>query len=53
MSCVSSAFAVVRVAALDDVDGVATDTITEDIHTTIRFHRHGWRTVYHNEVLQA
>ncbi|HXG39313.1 MAG TPA: glycosyltransferase, partial [Candidatus Limnocylindrales bacterium] len=43
--------AVVRVAALRDVGGVATDTITEDIHTTIRFHRRGWRTVYHNEVL--
>jgi cellulose synthase (UDP-forming) len=43
--------AVVRVAALRDVGGVATDTITEDIHTTIRLHRHGWRTVYHNEVL--
>ena len=34
-----------------DVGGVATDTITEDIHTTIRLHRRGWRTVYHNEVL--
>ena len=43
--------AVVRVAALKDVGGVATDTITEDIHTTIRLHREGWRTVYHNEVL--
>jgi cellulose synthase (UDP-forming) len=43
--------AVVRVAALRDVGGVATDTITEDIHTTIRLHRKGWRTVYHNEVL--
>lgn len=43
--------AVVRVAALREVGGVATDTITEDIHTTIRFHRRGWRTVYHNEVL--
>jgi cellulose synthase (UDP-forming) len=43
--------AVVRVAALADVGGVATDTITEDIHTTIRLHRRGWRTVYHNEVL--
>ena len=30
---------------------MATDTITEDIHTTIRLHRRGWRTVYHNEVL--
>lgn len=43
--------AVVRIAALREVGGVATDTITEDIHTTIRLHRRGWRTVYHNEVL--
>jgi cellulose synthase (UDP-forming) len=43
--------AVIRLAALRDVGGVATDTITEDIHTTIRLHRRGWRTVYHNEVL--
>ncbi len=43
--------AVVRVSALQDVGGVATDTITEDIHTTIRLHRNGWQTVYHNEVL--
>ncbi len=42
---------VVRVAALRDIGGVATDTITEDIHTTVRMHRAGWRTVYHNEVL--
>lgn len=43
--------AVLRVAALHDVGGVATDTITEDIHTTIRLHRKGWKTIYHNEVL--
>lgn len=43
--------ALVRVAALREVGGVATDTITEDIHTTIRLHRRGWKTVYHNEVL--
>ena len=43
--------AVVRAAALRQVGGVATETVTEDIHTTIRFHRLGWRTVYHNEVL--
>jgi cellulose synthase (UDP-forming) len=43
--------ALVRTAALRDVGGAATDTITEDIHTTIRFHRRGWKTVYHNEVL--
>jgi cellulose synthase (UDP-forming) len=43
--------AVVRVAALRQVGLVATDTITEDIHTTIRLHRRGWKTVYHNEIL--
>ncbi|HET7490035.1 MAG TPA: glycosyltransferase [Acidimicrobiales bacterium] len=43
--------AVVRVAALREVGGVATETVTEDIHTTIRLHRRGWKSVYHNEVL--
>jgi len=39
------------VAALHEVGGVATGGVTEDIHTTIRLHRRGWQTVYHNEVL--
>jgi cellulose synthase/poly-beta-1,6-N-acetylglucosamine synthase-like glycosyltransferase len=43
--------AVLRTAALRSVGGVATDTITEDIHTTVRLHRRGWKSVYHNEVL--
>jgi cellulose synthase (UDP-forming) len=43
--------ALVRLTALREVGGAATDTITEDIHTTIRLHRRGWKTVYHNEVL--
>ena len=43
--------ALVRVAALREIGGAATDTITEDIHTTIKLHRRGWKTVYHNEVL--
>ncbi|MEO7295072.1 MAG: glycosyltransferase [Candidatus Limnocylindria bacterium] len=43
--------ALVRTEALRAVGGAATDTITEDIHTTIRLHRAGWNTVYHNEVL--
>jgi cellulose synthase/poly-beta-1,6-N-acetylglucosamine synthase-like glycosyltransferase len=43
--------AVVRLAALREVGGVAVESVTEDIHTTIRLHRHGWRTVYHNAVL--
>jgi len=43
--------ALVRVAALRSVGGVATDSVTEDIHTTIRMYRAGWTGVYHNEVL--
>jgi cellulose synthase/poly-beta-1,6-N-acetylglucosamine synthase-like glycosyltransferase len=43
--------AVVRTAALRDVGGLATGTATEELHTTIRLHRRGWRSVYHNEVL--
>src|SRR6266498_1496249 len=43
--------ALLRTAALRQVGGVATGTVTEDIHTTIRLHVAGWRTVYHNEVL--
>jgi cellulose synthase (UDP-forming) len=38
---------VVRRAALEDVGGVATETITEDIHTSVRLHARGWKTVYH------
>jgi cellulose synthase/poly-beta-1,6-N-acetylglucosamine synthase-like glycosyltransferase len=43
--------AVVRTAALASVGGVTTTSVTEDIQTTIRMHRRGWRTVYHDEVL--
>jgi cellulose synthase/poly-beta-1,6-N-acetylglucosamine synthase-like glycosyltransferase len=43
--------ALVRVAALREVGGVATETLTEDIHTTIRLQRKGWSTVYHNDVV--
>jgi cellulose synthase (UDP-forming) len=37
--------------ALLEIEGVATETIAEDFHTTIRLLRHGWRTRYHDEVL--
>ncbi|MFA5566661.1 MAG: glycosyltransferase [Acidimicrobiia bacterium] len=43
--------ALVRTEALQEIGGVATDSVTEDIHTTIRLHKAGWRSVYHNEVL--
>ncbi len=43
--------AVVRVDALRSVGGVATESLTEDLHTTLRLHRQGWSTIFHNEVL--
>jgi cellulose synthase (UDP-forming) len=41
----------VRRRAIDDVGGVATETVTEDLHTSLRLHRRGWRLVYHNKVV--
>ena len=41
----------IRRSALLAVGGVATETIAEDFHTTIKLHRAGWRSLYHNEVL--
>jgi cellulose synthase (UDP-forming) len=43
--------AVIRRAALLDIGGVAVQTIAEDFHTTIKLHRAGWRSRYHDEVL--
>jgi cellulose synthase (UDP-forming) len=40
-----------RVSALRDVGGIATETITEDMHTTIKLQRLGWRTAYHHQTL--
>ena len=43
--------AMLRRAALEDVGGVATATVTEDMHTALRMHARGWTSVYHDEVL--
>jgi cellulose synthase/poly-beta-1,6-N-acetylglucosamine synthase-like glycosyltransferase len=43
--------AVLRTEALREIGGVSTDAVTEDIITTIRLQRCGWKAVYHNEVL--
>ena len=40
-----------RVKALREVGGVATETITEDLHTTLKLIRRGWKTVYHHQTL--
>jgi cellulose synthase (UDP-forming) len=43
--------AVLRVRALREVGGVATETITEDMHTTLKLIRAGWKTAYHHQTL--
>jgi cellulose synthase/poly-beta-1,6-N-acetylglucosamine synthase-like glycosyltransferase len=43
--------ALIRREALLGIGGVATETIAEDFHTTIRMQRHGWESRYHDEVL--
>jgi cellulose synthase (UDP-forming) len=43
--------ALIRRRGLLDIGGVATETIAEDFHTTIRLLRHGWKSRYHDEVL--
>src|SRR5512146_914876 len=43
--------ALLRRQALLEIGGVATETIAEDFHTTIRLLRHGWTSRYHDEVL--
>ncbi|MGY1834516.1 glycosyltransferase [Blastococcus sp. SYSU DS0510] len=43
--------AVLRAEALREIGGVATESLTEDFHTTMKLHRAGWRSAYHNEVL--
>jgi cellulose synthase (UDP-forming) len=43
--------ALVRVKALQEVGGVATETITEDLHTTLKLIRAGWKTAYHHQTL--
>lgn len=42
---------VLRRAALMDVGGVATETVVEDFHTTMRMQERRWRTVYHPEIM--
>jgi cellulose synthase (UDP-forming) len=54
--CANAAFfcgscALVRRSALERIGGFATGTITEDLHTSIRLHAAGFRSVYHAEPL--
>lgn len=40
-----------RTRALREIGGIATDTIVEDMHTTLGLIRSGWKTVYHHQTL--
>jgi cellulose synthase (UDP-forming) len=40
--------AVIRRQALDEVGGIATETVTEDAHTSLRMQMAGWNTAYLN-----
>ncbi len=43
--------AVMRVAALEAIGGLATETVTEDMLTSFKMREHGWRTILLNERL--
>lgn len=43
--------AVIRRSALNHIGGFATGTVTEDLHTSIRIHKAGYKSVYHPESL--
>ncbi len=43
--------AVLRRAAIDSIGGFATGTATEDIHSSLRLHALGWRSIFVDEPL--
>ena len=45
--------AVLRRSALDEIGGIAVETVTEDAHTALRMQRNGWNTAYINIPLAA
>jgi cellulose synthase catalytic subunit (UDP-forming) len=40
--------AVLRRSALDEIGGIAPETVTEDVHTSLRMQMSGWNTAYIN-----
>lgn len=45
--------AVLRRSALDEIGGIAVETVTEDAHTALRMQRRGWNTAYINVPVAA
>lgn len=44
---------ILRRSALESIGGMATETVTEDAHTSMRLHARGYKSVYHPKVLAA
>lgn len=42
---------VYRRSALEEIGGIPTDTVTEDMHTSLKLHKRGWKTLFLNESL--
>jgi len=42
---------VIRRRCLEEVGGFDYRTITEDMHTSLRIHARGWKSIYHDELL--
>lgn len=40
--------AILRRTALEEIDGIAVETVTEDAHTALKMHRRGWHSAYIN-----
>ena len=40
--------AILRRTALEQIDGIAVETVTEDAHTALKMHRLGWHSAYIN-----
>jgi cellulose synthase (UDP-forming) len=47
-TCFCGSCAVLRRSALDQVGGLAVETVTEDAHTSLRMQMRGWNTAYIN-----
>ncbi len=43
--------AVIRREALEEINGFPTGTVTEDMHTSLRLQKKGWRVLYYNRTL--
>ncbi len=48
VTCVGTGV-VYRRSSLDAIGGIPTETVTEDLHTSLKMHKRGMKTVFHHE----